>query len=713
MSSDGSSSEHEATGPGGYLTDNDGSDIEGSEDGTSNSSEDSYRGVGPGGYLTEDDGAEVEAGSGGGSTGLGDDYVDPAANWSDAGPRSGGELAESEGAAGDSPSGSGYEGAGPGGYLTEDDGADVEAGSGAGSTGLGDDYVDPAANWSDAGPRDGRSHDFVTELPDGSFRVHYPWLGGGSEELNATIELVEQWAENCLGLIGINDSRRIKEDLRDLEYFLKNNGLVSPEDVGLSTALDRYRGSVDQLNRIESNLEYRDTGVEHISTEELPKELRRARSRVENTLNDLGETLTIAADEGLGRTGDGEFNQMTSAREREILGSLSHAVDEIETEIHKVSKVADDAARNIDEHAPDHDDDASSSTAEEEELATVEEQREAAEEELAVAEAELAAVQETAVTQEELAAAVTAAQASGTDESAPASGSDDSTGGADSDNSDDEDPGPGDSGSPGTEPGSNSDSETDQTDEDVAAAPPEASSDSSSGMLEMLPMLAMSAISALVPAIQPLLSGLANQSDQQNNDTETAPDDTPAPAAGAPPEPGGAPDAAPPPDAAAADAEAAPPPPTAAMSWGTVDMTLPDGTTQKVSPAVAEAVNKELNNPNGSDARAAYTGTSAGPWTAVDTAAVRTGDILQWAEIEDSDGVSGATVQSDHTALVVETGAGRQIIVGGQLVPLDPNNPPIEKPGGRSEFRGFFRPSGAGVEAGGESVTTGAAATSA
>jgi hypothetical protein len=136
-----------------------------------------------------------------------------------------------------------------------------------------------------------------------------------------------------------------------------------------------------------------------------------------------------------------------------------------------------------------------------------------------------------------------------------------------------------------------------------------------------------------------------------------------------------------------ADASATPPP-VGAGGRSMVDMKLPDGTTQKVSSAVSQAVQKELNNPNGSDARSAYAGTTGqptagSPWVSVDSAHLQTGDVVQWA---------------NRSAIVVVEPSGLEVIVNGQLVPLDPNNPPDGGTGGYGEFQGFFHPSGADLD---------------
>ncbi|MEV0360923.1 hypothetical protein AB0H71_33180 [Nocardia sp. NPDC050697] len=139
--------------------------------------------------------------------------------------------------------------------------------------------------------------------------------------------------------------------------------------------------------------------------------------------------------------------------------------------------------------------------------------------------------------------------------------------------------------------------------------------------------------------------------------------------------------AAPPPGTVTAEPAA---PPTVVLGTKSmVDVQLPTKppSTQQVSQVVAEAIQRELNNPNGSDARAAYVGTpgessAANPWTMVDGNDVRTGDVAQWR---------------DHTGLVVVVDGVPNIIVDGQIVPLDPNNPAA------GEFLGFARPGGAGI----------------
>ncbi|AHH15894.1 hypothetical protein NONO_c10870 [Nocardia nova SH22a] len=123
-----------------------------------------------------------------------------------------------------------------------------------------------------------------------------------------------------------------------------------------------------------------------------------------------------------------------------------------------------------------------------------------------------------------------------------------------------------------------------------------------------------------------------------------------------------------------------------------VDMKLPNSDqSQQVTPAVADAVNKEMNNPNGCNAINAY-GSNLGNLSQIGNAQdLVTGDIVKW---------------DNRSAIVVSEGADDKfLVVDGHMVPLRPtdpqhpldlNNPPF---GGREEFgnfQGLFRPSAVG-----------------
>ncbi|WP_156910562.1 hypothetical protein [Nocardia mangyaensis] len=147
------------------------------------------------------------------------------------------------------------------------------------------------------------------------------------------------------------------------------------------------------------------------------------------------------------------------------------------------------------------------------------------------------------------------------------------------------------------------------------------------------------------------------------------------------------------------------PPQTFTPSGEMVDVDLRNGMSQSVPAAVAEALNKELHNPNGSDGRAAYEGTSAqagpgsswervGPTPGSDDGGsrpgVQTGDVAQWEYRPTPD--SAPIVR---TALLVVTDEGLNVIVNGEVVPLDPNNPPDDGSGRPyGDFVGYFHPTG-------------------
>lgn len=210
-----------------------------------------------------------------------------------------------------------------------------------------------------------------------------------------------------------------------------------------------------------------------------------------------------------------------------------------------------------------------------------------------------------------------------------------------------------------------------------------------SGMEMMKPMMMMasSAIPQAMQAMQQKRDEDAGRSEEERKKEAGGQEQGQPPGAG-PQDPG----AAPPAGATAAPAATAPPP---VNGTGMVDAQLPDGTTQKVSSTVAEALNKEVNNPNGSDARAAYSGTpgeatAANSWVAVDTANIQTGDVVQW---------------ENRSAVAVVSEDGLSYISNGQLVPLDTNNPADDGHGSYGAFQGFFHPSGADTTDAGSQAT--------
>ncbi|NUS42713.1 MAG: hypothetical protein HOQ24_03320, partial [Mycobacteriaceae bacterium] len=126
------------------------------------------------------------------------------------------------------------------------------------------------------------------------------------------------------------------------------------------------------------------------------------------------------------------------------------------------------------------------------------------------------------------------------------------------------------------------------------------------------------------------------------------------------------------------------PPAAPAVPGRSVDISLPDGSTARASAVAADAVHREMNNHNGSDAKAAYAGTvaestSQHPWAPVDAGKLATGDVVQWA---------------NRTALVVVTPQGPRYLEGGRLVVLNPAA--MDHDG---TFQGFFHPTGADARA--------------
>ncbi|MGW4095133.1 hypothetical protein [Nocardia sp. NPDC004750] len=122
-------------------------------------------------------------------------------------------------------------------------------------------------------------------------------------------------------------------------------------------------------------------------------------------------------------------------------------------------------------------------------------------------------------------------------------------------------------------------------------------------------------------------------------------------------------------------------PPTVTKPGGMVDYKIGDSTVQ-VSRPVAEALLRQTQN-TATDAAAAYAGTvgessADHPWATVnDVAQLRTGDVVQWEK---------------HSTLIIKNETGLNILDHGQLIPLDPNYPPLtDKYGG---FTGYAHPTG-------------------
>ncbi|MBF6349528.1 hypothetical protein IU448_10910 [Nocardia flavorosea] len=235
----------------------------------------------------------------------------------------------------------------------------------------------------------------------------------------------------------------------------------------------------------------------------------------------------------------------------------------------------------------------------------------------------------------------------------------------------------------GTGAGSGGDVNEDAADSDTSGGrdaaepgPPTggmSSGDNGMGALSsMLPMMMMpmmmlpQMMAGMVPRDQGSTEGRGGENGERRRDGErerSAPAPAPEQAVSAPP---------------------AEPPPPADENGMAVRVTLPDGSSQQVPPAVAQAVNRELGNSEGSDARAAYAGTAgeptAGhPWTAVDAGSVQTGDVAQWA---------------NRAGLLVVTDGEVRLIVDGVPLPFDPHDPPGGGIASYGEFQGYVHPSG-------------------
>lgn len=128
-------------------------------------------------------------------------------------------------------------------------------------------------------------------------------------------------------------------------------------------------------------------------------------------------------------------------------------------------------------------------------------------------------------------------------------------------------------------------------------------------------------------------------------------------------------------------------PPPVAAPGASVDFPLPDKSTVQVPSSVAEALQKQIQNP-AIDAAVAYAGTpgeNKGNWTPVDpnSGNMTSGDTVLYVS---PDG-------QQHYAMVVKNQNGYFILDGGNLVPLpDLNSPPLTDKYGES--RGFWHPSG-------------------
>ncbi|WP_039796902.1 hypothetical protein [Nocardia araoensis] len=518
-------------------------------------------------------------------------------------------------------------------------------------------------------PTHGAGRDFSVELhhPEGD----YP----GRDAMDAIIDTIEQWMQTSVDLLGSGDYEAV-----DLAELLTSNGLVDPGDATTSEMFTNYRANVDDLEDVQSDLRNRNHDVEIIPREEISPLVREARRRIEAVVDDLNETLQAADQEMIG-PGDSYFNEMTRARKLEVLDVLFEAVTEVENLIQDVSSEVERQREEIDGRSPEH---------------------EAAEADSA-AEAAAGGAEAAARDAESAAAAAQAAAASGDyddyfgDDSGERAADDDfvdlyddvdGTGdfeGLLDDTGDsvmEPDLSPAVRGGGGvTGPDSPVSAVADGANAHVIAGQGVTGSSGGDPWARAMPLMLLTLSQALLRNNRQ--DGASSGSDDSRQDLRDR----------RPPEAARAPDAG---DPAATDIMPVvtaldPGIPPVVVPGSMVDLVLPDGSTQKVPSVVAQAVQKELSNPNGSDARAAYMGTTAAPtpghpWSMVDTAnqrigssELRTGDVVQW---------------TNRTALVVVTDNGLHYITSGQLVPLDPHNPQADNHGAYGDFEGYFRPSG-------------------
>lgn len=142
-----------------------------------------------------------------------------------------------------------------------------------------------------------------------------------------------------------------------------------------------------------------------------------------------------------------------------------------------------------------------------------------------------------------------------------------------------------------------------------------------------------------------------------------------------------------PPTGASTSPPAGGPPPRTPNADGSVLYTFPDGRTQKVSPIVAQALDKAFGNIQGTDAQAAYADTKA-KWKdkkeigeRVDPYQLMTGDVATW---------------DDRTAILVVFGSGEdgtlEAVVNGELKQFTPEM--SDSAGEFGQFTGFMHPPG-------------------
>ncbi|GEM31317.1 hypothetical protein NN3_23240 [Nocardia neocaledoniensis NBRC 108232] len=476
-----------------------------------------------------------------------------------------------------------------------------------------------------------------------SIQLHRPL--GASAMLRAVIDMVEERLRVAASpeVLGTGATTKVV----NLDQLLTNEGLADTKNV--STMVTSYNGKLDRLQRVKDTLHAMTTAVD-ASTAEVSERRKQTLDKIEKIVSDLNDKLwepnrvSTATTGGDGKYADisyDERGELRSAKlrphtEEALLRTLFDAVGAVETEIKAMVAAADNSGQKIGQNVPHYENERPRTdsgvapaieTTDYSPLFTDLLGETAADDDRDTDPAAPRGGDSGVLTL--LNSAIRDLKAGGTAKAAGTSA-----------------PGGGQSAGGGSNP--------------LAA------------MSQMLPLL-MSSM---------MMNNSANSRDkkrkQSDEPDETRPEPAPAPEpqaqASAVPAPGGGPEAAlPPPSAVTA---------TPARPATMVDLKLAGLRSQEVSSVVAEAVQKELNNPNGSDAKTAYQGTAgqADTWTQADGSQLRTGDIVEWR---------------NGTGLLVVSENGVQVIVDGQLTPLEQDGQPKDGRGRFGEFMAFRHPGGA------------------
>lgn len=530
------------------------------------------------------------------------------------------------------------------------------------------------------------------------FRVQLYQPFGRPKALDELIETTQDWLQRAVDSLGVGKA----SELPDLSTLLSNAGIADTSDTG--KLAEQYRAKVGEFAAIKTTLHGKDFDVS-AAAGNIATETKDALARIKHMIEDLNEKLRApqsakgVSAEVTARPVDVKYDLQGDLTKAELnpliadqlMGAVSDCYHNVEAVIDKVNEHVDAARREVEAKAEYE-------RGRKEGLAGLDAAAAAA-----TAAAAAAAARGNPVGPEK-SVATPAAPDAATSEGAPTQQEMDALLGGDATNDNDKliaaidaatakveasgiTPAPESSGPsvPVQAPAPTSAPRSAQAPAIAPTYAPTGGGQSGSGMEAMIMASAMKDLMA-----DKSTTGEDNSRKRRKRKdpvtTEQAPGTTPAP--GTAPAPGTEP--------ASVTAPTDPQnPPPANGTKSMVDMKLPDGSTQKVSSVVAEAVNRELNNPNGSDARAAYKGglgdaSVQSPWNTTDRDHLRTGDVVQWG---------------DRTALLVAAGGGWRIIVNGLLVSFDPRNPTGGAEGANGEFQ-YFHPSGADVDLTAQPVAT-------